>query len=176
MRKLLALLILTLLVAELGLYVRRELQVSGTPAEGLIIEIPHGLGARDIVGLLEQKKVIRDSNVAFAYILYSRTRNKLQAGEYSFDHPETIPEVIHKIANGLVYLHKFTVPEGLTVDAIAQKWQEQGFGPAQEFKTAAANAVDLVRQFDTSAISVEGYLFPETYSFPACTSPRQAIE
>src|SRR2546426_1450287 len=175
MKKLAGLLLIPL-IAGLGWYVRRELQVSGTPAEGLIIEIPHGLGAREIVGLLKQKKVIRDSNVAFAYILYSGTRNKLQAGEYSFEHPETIPEVIHKIANGLVYFHKLTVPEGLTVDAIAQKWQEQGFGPAHDFKRAAANAVDLVRQFDGSAISVEGYLFPETYSFPAHTIPRRAIE
>ncbi len=175
MRKLAGLLLI-LLIAGVGWYVRRELQVSGTPAEGLIIEIPRGLGAREIVGLLKQKNVIRDSNVAFAYILYSGTRNKLQAGEYSFEYLETIPEVVHKIANGLVYLHKFTVPEGLTVEAIAQKWQEQGFGPAQDFKTAAAQSVDLVRQFDGSAISVEGYLFPETYSFPAHTNPRRAIE
>ncbi len=176
MRKLPAVLLLALLIAGLGLYVRRELEVSGTPAEGLIIGNPPGLGAREILGLLRQKKVIRDSNVAFVYILYSGTRNKLQAGEYSFEHPETIPQVIHKIANGLVYLHKFTVPEGLTVEAVAQKWQEQGFGTAQDFKKAADNAVDLVRQFDGNAISVEGYLFPETYAFPARTNPRQAIE
>src|SRR5437660_12035740 len=109
MRKLLVAVVLVFIVvaAGLGMYVRRELQVAGTPAEGLIIEIPHGLGAREIVGLLKQKKVIQNSNVAFAYILYRGTRNKLQAGEYSFEHPETIPEVVHRIANGLVYLHKF---------------------------------------------------------------------
>src|SRR5213594_4056696 len=169
------LLALILLVGGLR-YVRRELQVLGTPAEGLIIEIPHGLGARDIVGLMKDKNVIRNSNVAFAYILFSGNRNKLQAGEYSFDRPQTIPEVVHKIANGLVYLHKFAVPEGLTVGANAQKWQEQGFGSAEDFKKAADNAVDLVRQFDGKAVSLEGYLFPETYSFPAHTMPRQAIE
>lgn len=177
MRKLLTLLLVSiLLLAGFGLYVRRELRVLGTPAEGLTIEIPRGLGAREIVGLLKEKNVIRNSNVAFAYILYSGFRNKLQAGEYLFDHPQTIPEVVHKIANGLVYLHKFVVPEGLTVAATAQKWQEQGFGPAEDFKNAANNAVDLVRQFDGKAVSLEGYLFPETYSFPAHTSPRQAIE
>ncbi len=177
MSKLLAfLLVLILLAGGLGLYVRRELQVFGTPAEGLIIEIPRGLGARDIVGLLKEKNVIRNSNVAFVYILFSGTRNKLQAGEYSFDRPQTIPEVVDKIENGLVYLHKFAVPEGLTVGATAQKWQEQGFGSAEEFNKAANNAVDLVRQFDGNAVSVEGYLFPETYSFPAHTMPRHAIE
>src|SRR5438093_12715255 len=92
MSKLLAfLLVLILLVGGLGLYERRELQVFGTPAEGLIIEIPRGLGARDIVGLLKEKNVIRNSNVAFAYILFIGTRNKLQAGEYSFDVRQTIP-------------------------------------------------------------------------------------
>jgi UPF0755 protein len=177
MRKLLAFFFVLILVAGgLGMYVRRELRISGTPAEGLIIEIPRGLGAREIVGLLKEKKVIQNPYVAFGYILYSGARNKLQAGEYFFDHPQTIPEVISKLASGSVYLHKFVVPEGLTVEATAQKWQELGFGSAEDFKKAAASAGDLVRQFDEKAVSVEGYLFPETYSFPKHTTPRQAIE
>ncbi len=47
---------------------------------------------------------------ALAYIFYTGTRNKLQAGEYLFDRPMTIPEVIGKLAGGSVVLHKFTVP------------------------------------------------------------------
>src|SRR5947199_9037056 len=134
MSKLLAfLLVLILLVGGLGLYVRRELQVFGTPAEGLIIEIPRGLGARDIVGLLKEKNVIRNSNVAFAYILFSGTRNKLQEGEYSFDRPQTILEVIHKITNGMAYLNKFTLSDGLTVGATDQIWKDQCFAFAQVF-------------------------------------------
>ena len=80
MRKLSALfLVLILIVGGLGLYVRRELHTTGTPAEGFIIEIPRGLGAREVVGLLKEKKVIQNSYVAFAFILYSGLRNKLQA-------------------------------------------------------------------------------------------------
>jgi UPF0755 protein len=177
MRKLLGFLVVLIFIAAgVGLYVRRELHVTGTPAEGLIIEIPRGLGARDIVGLLKTKNVIQNPYVAFAYIVYSGTKNKLQAGEYLFDHPQTIPEVINKLASGSVYLHKFIVPEGLTVEATAQKWEELGFGSAEDFKRAAASAGDLVRPFDEKAVSVEGYLFPETYSFPKHTTPRQAIE
>jgi UPF0755 protein len=88
----------------------------------------------------------------------------------------TIPEVIDKIAGGLVYLHKFTVPEGLTTAVIAQKWQEQGFGTDEEFMKAAQEAVAVVRRFDDKATSVEGYLFPETYSFPSRTPAQQAVE
>src|SRR5712691_8575352 len=177
MRKLLALLLVLIFIAGgLGLYVRRELHISGTPAEGLIIEIPRGLGAREIVGLLKEKKVIPSPALAFAYILYSGTRNKLQAGEYLFDHPQSISEVVNKLASGSVYLHRFTVAEGLTIEFTAQKWQQEGFGSAEDFRKAAGAAISLVRRFDEKAVSVEGYLFPETYSFPAHTSSRQLIE
>ena len=177
MRKLFVFLfILLVLTVGLGLYVRRELHVPGTPAEGLIIEIPRGLGAREVVGLLKEKNVIQNPYVALAYIFSGGMRHRLQAGEYFFDHPQTIPEVVNKLVSGQVYLHKFTVPEGLTVEATAQKWQEQGFGSAEDFRKAAVAAADLVHRFDEKAISVEGYLFPETYSFPAHTSARQAIE
>ena len=177
MKKLvLVILILVITLAGLAIHARREWRVVGNPAEGGLVEIPHGLGARGIVGLLAGKKVISNRYAGLAYILYSRTRNKLQAGEYQFDRPMTIPEVIDKIASGTVYLHKFTVPEGLTTAAIAQKWQEDGFGTADQFMKAAEDSTELVRRFDVRATSVEGYLFPETYSFSKDTSARQVIE
>ena len=177
MRKLLLVLLLFVFVGlGFAVYARREWRVVGSPAEGGIVEIPHGLGTRAIVGLLVDKKVIPNRYAAMAYIFYTRSRNKLQAGEYLFDHPMTIPDVIGKIANGAVYLHKFTVPEGLTAAVIAQKWQEQGFGTEEEFAEAMGASLDLVKGFDEKATSVEGYLFPETYSFPKHTSARRAIE
>jgi UPF0755 protein len=163
-------------LAAAGNYVRRELRVLGTPAEGLTIEIPRGLGAREVIGLLQEKKVIESPAAALAYILYTGSWHKLQAGEYFFGNPQTIPEVVDKLVSGLAYLHHFTVAEGLTIDATAQKWQQEGYGSGEDFKKAAASAVGLVRRFDPNAVSVEGYLFPETYSFPAHTSSRQVIE
>jgi UPF0755 protein len=162
--------------AGLAFYVREVLRTPGNPPQGLILEIPRGLGARGVVGLLEDKNVIRNRSVALLYIFYSGTRNRLQAGEYLFDHPQTIPEVVNKLASGAVYLHKFTVPEGLTLEETAQKWQEQGFGKAEEFLAAATQAVDRVHPFDAKATSVEGYLFPETYSFPSHTTSAQAVD
>lgn len=168
--------VLLLAVAGLALYVRHEWRTTGSTAEGGTVEIPRGLGTREVVGLLHDKKVIRSADSALLYIFYTRARHKLQAGEYAFDRPMTIPEVIGKLVSGAVVLHKFTVPEGLTTEVIAQKWQEQGFGAAEEFSDAAAAATDLVQRFDEHAVSAEGYLFPETYSFPKHTTARQAVE
>src|SRR5262252_10481628 len=98
-------LILVIALTGLVLYARREWHVVGKPAEGGFVEIPHGLGARGVVRLLHEKKVISNRYAALAYILYRRNRHKLQAGEYLFDRQMTIPEVIEKIASGAVYLH-----------------------------------------------------------------------
>ena len=168
--------LLILVVAGLAIYVRHQWYAAGNASAIGVVEIPRGLRTREIVGLLHDKNVIQDSNAALLYIFYSGTRHKLQAGEYSFDQPMTIPEVIGKIASGAVLLHKFTVPEGLTADVIAHKWEDDGFGSAEEFSKAAADAKDLVHQFDEHAVSVEGYLFPETYSFRKHTTARQAVE
>ncbi len=177
MKRLLIILFLLLLIGSIGaaFYVRHELLVRNPAPEGLIVEIPHGLGALEITQFLGDKRVIQNRYAALAYIFYTGRRHKLQAGEYLFDHPMTIPEVVDKLANGLVYLRKFTVPEGMTVQLTAQKWQEQGFGTEADFIKAATASGDLVRHIDAEAKSVEGYLFPETYSFPAHTTAHQAV-
>ena len=169
-----------LILAGLGgvaVYVRSELQKPyPETAAAVFIEIPHGMRARDVVGLLRDKNVMRNEYPALAYIWYSGNRHKLQAGEYLFDRPMTPVDVISRIVSGNVYLHKFTVPEGLTLAETAEKWRDQGFGTAESFQQAAGESVTLIQDLDPKAQSLEGYLFPETYYFPAHTPPRKAIE
>jgi len=175
-RVLIALAVLLFAVAGFGLYLQHEWRIPGGAVEGGIVEIPRGLRTREIIGLLHEKKVIRNSYSALAYLFYSGARHRLQAGEYLFDQPLTTPEVIAKLTSGTVVLHKLMVPEGFTTEAIAHKWQDDGFGSDDDFMKAASGAMDLVHRFDQHAVSVEGYLFPETYSFRKHTTARQAIE
>src|SRR5438105_6351592 len=98
MRKLVVFLFVFLvLTVGLGLYVRRELHVPGSPAEGLTIEIPRGLGAREVVGLLKEKNVIDNRYVALAYIFLGGTRHRLQAGEYLFRSEEHTSELQSRV-------------------------------------------------------------------------------
>jgi UPF0755 protein len=144
-----------------------------------MVEIPPGLRARAVVKLLKEKDIIADENVALAYVALTGKRRALKAGEYVFDKPLTTPEVIDKLVKGEILLHRFTVPEGLTVAEIGGYWEAQGFGKAEEFAKAAASAEELVRDLEGTArqeVSLEGYLFPETYSFPSRVTARKAIE
>jgi UPF0755 protein len=172
-------LLLVIVGSLLGyLYLDREMSVYHTPTSATPFEIPAGLRAREVLRLLHDRGLISSENLTMAHLVVSGQRKSLKAGEYFFEGPVTTREVIERLVAGSVYLHHFTVPEGLTVAEVAQQWQTQGFGDADSFKAAAEQSVDLVREFDGERAneSVEGYLFPETYSFPLRTTPRQAIE
>jgi len=177
--RVLVILIVLLIGVGLGLYLYFHNQFQAKYSTGstpVIVEIPKGLHTREVVHLLHEKNIIESENVVLALVLLTGNRGRLRAGEYLFDHPMSPNEVVEKLASGKVYLHKFTVPEGLTVQQTAAKWEEQGFGTTEEFVTATENSVALIKDLDPGAQTLEGYLFPETYSFPSHTTATQVVE
>ena len=85
--------------------------------------------------------------------------------------------MIDTLVKGTVYLHQFTVPEGLTVAEVACQVGGAGVREGGGIRAAAEESVDLVRDFEGEARGLlEGYLFPETYFFAGPTTPRRAIE
>jgi cell division protein YceG involved in septum cleavage len=88
---------------------------------------PSSLGAREILRLLHDRGAIGDENLAMAYLLISGQRKDLKAGEYLFDRPVTTHEVVETLVKGSVYLHKFTVPEGLTLPKVRPPMGTTGF-------------------------------------------------
>ena len=172
-------LLILVVVALLGyLYLEREMNTFHNPSSTASFEVSPGMSARSVVKMLRERGAIADERLTMLYLVISGNRKALRAGEYLFDRPVTTREVIDTLVSGRIYLHRFTVPEGLTVAEVAMKWQEQGFGKAEEFLTAAKESVDLVRDLEgeNARASVEGYLFPETYFFAIRTTPRRAIE
>jgi len=177
--RLLAVLVVLLICAGAGayIYLQQQFRIPHSSGAGpVIIEIPRGSHTQDVLRLLKEHNLIDSENVALGYVMLSGLRGKLKAGEYLFDMPMTVGDVVDKIASGKIYLHKFTVPEGLTVSDTATRWEEQGFGSAEDFRNAAMKSVSLIHDLDKTADSLEGYLFPETYYFPIRTTPAQAIE
>jgi UPF0755 protein len=123
---------------------------------------------------LVEAGVIRDT-ISFRFEL-ARTGagRRLRAGEYRFEGPMTVKEVVAKIARGDVYLLPITFREGLTIKQMAAMFEAKGFGPAAGFVEAASNA-RLVASLDPAASDLEGYLFPDTYSLPRHATAAQLV-
>ena len=118
--------------------------------------------------------VVRDHLTFRAALWLSGAARRLKAGEYRFDQPMTPLDVIGKIARGDVYVISVTFPEGLTMFEMAKIFESHGLGTAAEF-VAAARDPSLIRQLDPAARSLEGYLFPETYSLPRRTEADHVV-
>ena len=85
----------------------------GFGAEGVFVEVPHGVSSRSVGRVLQREGVIRS---ALAFELYARHKRSrtVQAGEYFFDHATSARDVFWKMVKGDVYEQPFTVHEGDT--------------------------------------------------------------
>jgi UPF0755 protein len=136
-----------------------------------IVEIPEGTGASRCLEILAGQGVIRPFPLALAYLrLTGRTRG-IKAGEYHFNQPLTPGDVFDKLIAGDVYYHRITLLEGWRSDEIFAQFVRAGFGTADEFLEAFADA-SLIADLDSEAVDLEGFLFPDTYSLEKGTAPR----
>ena len=146
----------------------------GYDAPEQFVDIPQGAGPASIGRRLVAAGVVRDEATFRFELLRTGAGRKLQAGEYRFDQPMTVGQVIAKIARGEVYLRPITFREGLTIRQMAELYEAKGFGTAAEFSAAAANG-SLVRDLDPAARDLEGYLFPDTYALPRKATAEQLV-
>ena len=138
------------------------------------VEIPRGLGAREILARLEDAGLVADDTLARAYLVYVLDDPSLKAGEYAFERPVNTIEVLDKIVRGEVVQHLATVIEGLTLEETARALADAGFGDLDRFLRAMRDPSPIA-ELDPEAETLEGYLFPETYAFSRGVTEREIV-
>jgi UPF0755 protein len=162
--------------AVFGFYAVKRMQVpyKGFSEPEILVDIPQGAGGAEIRRRLVDAGVVSDQWAFRAALAWTGQSRALKAGEYRFNQPMSVVDVIDKIARGDVYTRPVTFPEGLTIREMAAIYQSQQLGTADEFIKAARD-VSLVNDLDPAAKDLEGYLFPETYTLPRGTSASKLI-
>jgi UPF0755 protein len=127
------------------------------------VDFPPGTSVRQMGSLLERSGVIR-TRYAFEAMRLVKP-GTLKAGEYRFDHPATVSEVYDRLLRGDVFTRVVTIPEGANLFEIAERLEAAQLGTRAGFLEAGARDVELVKDLDPEAQSLEGYLFPDTYHF-----------
>jgi UPF0755 protein len=142
----------------------------------VLVNLEPGMGAASAARLLAARGVLRGRVPFLAlYALGKYRRRTLKAGEYLFDRPLSPRDVYWKLVRGDIYYHLVVIPEGSDRFDIARILQERlGINP-QDFLRASSQ-VALVHDLDPAALTLEGYLFPDSYRFPATTSAAAAVE
>jgi UPF0755 protein len=146
--------------------------------------VEQGESSRDVGARLEKAGLIRSAK--FWYILTRLQARKqpgetIKAGRYLIKMPATSEEILAVLEAGKERLFKLTVPEGWTLSKIAALLDKEGICGAEDFlKTAkspearallAAHGVNLPENS-----SPEGFLYPDTWYFPAHCPPLTVIK
>ena len=125
-----------------------------------MVNIPRGLGIRDIAALLQQRGRHRPA------LCFHRRRDwcsrraaASRSGEYKFTQHASLADVVDTIVEGKVVQHALTLPEGLTSEQIVARLLENDALTGQ-----------------IKEIPREGTLLPETYKFTRGMTRAQMIE
>ena len=137
------------------------------------VNIPPGTGPHALGRLLADARVVSDANRFFTHLRWFRRNAHTKAGEYQFDGALLPDEVIGKLVRGEVKLYRFTAAEGLRADEIAPIVAATGLCTAPDFLKIVRDPLSP-KKYGVPGPSLEGYLFPDTYSLPrgAGCAPR----
>jgi UPF0755 protein len=134
--------------------------------------VPYGHSTGQIAAILSQKGLIRSPRAFRVWAAAKGIAESMRAGEYSISYGMSAPEIADKMVRGLVVLHPVTIPEGYNISQIAALLEQRGFADPQRFHAALDAAWQsgiLPAAFTSSRpalvrLSLEGYLFPDTYN------------
>ena len=170
------LLLLLIPVGMLGWsWIKLQRPYQGYAGDEKIVQVEPGMGAGQILERLQQEGVLADARLARSYLIYFLDSAAMQAGEYRFRGPLTTPQVLEMLVKGRVLTHSITVIEGLTLEEIATQLDRAGYGRRQAFLDLMRSPA-LVADLDPEAPDLEGYLFPETYSFARSVDERTIVQ
>ena len=176
------------------------LPVDANSKEYVTVQIPEGSNVQEIGSTLEHSGVIKHG-VIFAFYAKYKNYSDLKAGYYNLQKSMSTEDIIKELQKGGTAepqepsLADLTIPEGYTIDQIAQAvGQLQG-----EFKEPLTAEAFLGKVQDDNFISqevakypnlleslptkesgaryrLEGYLFPATYSIKESTTIESLID
>ncbi|MBX5484761.1 MAG: endolytic transglycosylase MltG, partial [Myxococcaceae bacterium] len=141
----------------------------------MTVAIPTGSGPQKVAHLLAAAGVVTDADLLYAYLRRERLGPKLKAGEYEFSGMVTPKQVIARLVAGDVKTYHFTVPEGLRSDEVFPilARSELKLDPAKLRKLASDPA--FLHKLGVPADRIEGFLFPDTYTFTRGATEEQVL-
>ncbi|MDG2051875.1 MAG: endolytic transglycosylase MltG [Myxococcota bacterium] len=173
MRFMLAAVVLVLVVGVLGVRKAEELlqPAAERPAPELF-RVEAGESMSGIARRLQERGLLRSARATRWLARYEGLDGQLQVGEYELSPDQTPESILGMITTGRVKTWSLTIPEGSRAAEIAQRLEDQGLGEASAF-IQAANDPEWAAALGVPGSSLEGYLYPDTYTLPRGLSERE---
>ena len=136
---------------------KQHFDAPGPLAEDKVVNIPRGLGIKEIADVLQREGVIDEPWEFIGGAIALKARGELKYGEYQFIKHASLSDVVSTIIDNKVVQHAVTIAEGLTSEQIVARLLEN---------TSLSGQIKEIPR--------EGTLLPETYKF-TLGMPRDQI-
>lgn len=113
----------------------------------------------------------------FLFKLYLKFKNQgknIKAGYYELKGEYSIITLVELLESGKEKLYRFTIPEGYSLEQIADKLAAEGKISKEKFYEELNNVKDF--PYPVPNGNFEGYFYPETYNFSEYFKEREIIK
>ncbi len=138
------------------------------------VTIAEGAHAREIADYLAQNSIVRDTDEFLFWLKIAGKEKSLKSGTYVLSRYKNPLYVIHRLSRGGKSDIAVTIPEGLTAYETAEILCSNGLVQKDTFLELCARE-HFVRSLGIPSSDLEGYLFPDTYSFSPMQSDSDII-
>ncbi len=139
------------------------------------VTVNRGFSVSQIGAELQKAGVIRSGRLFGWYVRLRHPTASLKAGEYRFDRPLDLQQVVEKLIRGDIFFQRVTIPEGYCAEDIAKAFVSHGIGKLAGFREATRD-ISLIAKVDPQAQDLEGYLFPDTFLLARNTTEKEVVE
>ena len=147
---------------------------SGDAGSEVRLTIRKGSPFREAADSLAAHHVVRSARLFGIYAKLRGHDRSLRYGTYVLRDGMTWEQLLDALRAGHGIVHSFTIPEGFTIAQIAPVVDDALDIPIDSFDVAVRDTA-LLHRLDIPTPTLEGYLFPDTYTLPDGTTARDAV-
>jgi UPF0755 protein len=147
-----------------GAWLLRQVDPGGGPGAAVKVDIVPGTSVAGVAAQLDDQGVISSARIFRLYLKVKGGAGAIQAGEYELRENLSMGDAQAALRRGpSIRFEKLVVPEGLTLDQIADRVGAVPGRSRDKFLAVAKSGAVRSRWQPPGQNSLEGILFPDTY-------------
>ncbi|MBY0369673.1 endolytic transglycosylase MltG [bacterium] len=148
---------------------------NGNNGEEVAVLIPRGAGVSKVAAVLEQEGVMHNAFLFKLLVTLTGGRGGVKAGEYSFKKDQGAVGALLTFYYSTPIEHTVTIPEGWNARQIAGILQAQKLAEPKKFLEIVFSPKSAAK-YKLSSPTLEGYLFPDTYTFSRVDGEERIVD
>ncbi len=164
-----------IIIGSIYITYRLGLRPVASTGEARDFAVSTGENAQHIAQRLKDAGLLRDRNAFVTYVNFHLLRPRLKVGLYSISPTLSGDAIAELLVGGHTLSRRIVVPEGYTLTQIEASAATIGISKASFAAALASEHTQTFLAGNPAGVSLEGYLFPDTYQIGSGTTAASLV-